>query len=672
MFATASSNLHSLAMTSTTPDRHGALHKASTWLLATAAVTLAPHALNLPYWLTIVCIALFAWRAMTLRRPPRAVSRSVLQRAAILLIVLAGAAGIRYHFGHFFGKDPGIALLTILLCLKQFEIRSSRDIRVAVSLSFFLQLGLFFYNQTLPIALIVFAGTFAATVTLLSLVTPTAETRQTLRAAAALMLQAIPFLLVLYLLFPRIPGPLWGLPADAHSGVSGLSDVMEPGSISALGLSDAVAFRAQFAGAAPSPGQRYWRGPVLSTFDGRTWRAANPAVSEHPAYATSGPSYAYTLTLEPHNRRWLLGLEFPGDGVARARYTSDYQILAERPVRTRTRIELHAYPETAVGLDEDQNVLNAARTLPARSNPKARDLARSLAEPGLSDAMIVARVIEQVRQLELTYTLRPPLMGSDAIDEFLFTHRRGFCEHFASAFVFLTRAAGVPARVVTGYQGGEINPVDGTLVVRQSDAHAWAEVWLPDEGWRRVDPTALAAPLRIESGLSAALPRGEPLPLMMRPAMAWLREARHRWEALSNAWNQTVIGFDGERQRQFMERLGFSEPDWRTLSSLLGASTVALMLGLYGWALIRRRSADPLDLAWAAFSHKLAREGLIRLPWEGPMDYARRAADAFPASAERVHEIARRYARLRYGSRHDPASEEVRQLAQRIRKLKVR
>jgi protein-glutamine gamma-glutamyltransferase len=659
-------------MTIATTDQHGALHKASVWLLATAAVTLAPHGMHLPSWLLIVCSLLLIWRALALRRPPIAMPRSLPYRAAIILIALTAAAGVRYHFGHFFGKEPGVALLTLLLCLKQFETSSGRDIRVAVLLSFFLQLGLFLYNQTLPIALLAFGGTFLATVTLLTLVVPTVSMQRTLRTAAVLMLQALPFLLVLFLLFPRIPGPLWGLPADAHSGVSGLSDTMEPGSISALGLSDAVAFRAQFPGTPPPPEQRYWRGPVLSLFDGRTWRPATPAVAERPSYTPSGPSFAYTLTLEPHNRRWLLGLEFPGGGVPRARYTSDYQILAERPVRARTRTELRAYPETAVGLYEDRDVLNGARALPARSNPRARDLARTLTGPGMSDALIVARVIEHVRQLELTYTLRPPLMGSDAIDEFLFDHQRGFCEHFASAFVFLIRAAGVPARVVTGYQGGEINPVDGTLVVRQSDAHAWAEVWLPDEGWRRVDPTALAAPLRIESGLSAALPRGEPLPLMMRPAMAWLRELRHRWDALSNAWNQAVIGFDGERQRQFIERLGLSNPDWKTLAALLGGSIGVLMLVLYGWAFIQRRTEDPLDLAWVAFCTKLAHAGLVRLPWEGPMHYADRAADAHPASAAQVREIALRYARLRYGSKHDPAREDVRQLAQRIRKLNIK
>jgi transglutaminase-like putative cysteine protease len=315
-------------------------------------------------------------------------------------------------------------------------------------------------------------------------------------------------------------------------------------------------------------------------------------------------------------------------------------------------------------------VLAAALRLPAKVNPRSRALARQLASGASSGEIVLDRVLDHLRASTLIYTLRPPLLGTDTVDEFLFDSRRGFCEHFSSAFVFLMRAAGVPARVVTGYQGGEINPVDGSVVVRQSDAHAWAEVWLAGHGWTRVDPTALAAPLRIEAGLAAALPQGEPLPFMMRPALAWLRDLRHHWDAASNTWNQWILGYNPERQRELLTRLGFPRTDWRTLAVLLGVTTCSLMLLLFGWAVIVRKRRDPIDRAWGAFCRSLARRGAPRHPWEGPIDYGRRVASAFPADADALRDIAAIYARLRYG----PSAESgaIRELARRIRRLKLK
>ncbi len=640
---------------------------AAPWLLVTSAVTLAPHAIHLPVWLVALCIALLIWRAAGLRAPGRSAPRIL-----VVLIAIAAAAAIRLEYGHILGRDPGIALLALLLCLKQLEITAPRDVRVGVLLSLFLQLALFFHHQTLPVALLATGGALLATTTLLTLVAPTTGTRDVLKTALTLLAQAVPFMLVLFLLFPRIPGPLWGLPADAHSGLSGLSDTMEPGSISELSLSDAIAFRARFEGSPPPPDQRYWRGPVLTQFDGRTWRAARFATFERAPYETEGAPYVYTLILEPHNQPWLLPLEFPGPDIPGVRYASDYQLLAMQRVRNRMRIELRAFPSARAGLNEASDVLRQSLALPEQSNPRARALAERIASETSDHDEIVGRTLAYLREARLTYTLSPPLMGAHAVDEFLFDHQRGFCEHFASAFVVLMRAANVPARVVTGYQGGTLNPVDGALVVRQSDAHAWAEVWLEGEGWRRIDPTALAAPMRIESGLAAALPSGESLPLMMRPAMSWMRDLRHRWDALSNTWNELVIGFDSARQIGLVERLGFSQPDWKTLTTLLGLGTGTLLLMLFGWALFQRRRIDPLERAWAEFCRKFARRGLPRLPWEGPIDYADRVSGVHPDHAGQVRAIASHYARLRYGSSTEPDRKDVRLLTQRIHRFHLR
>lgn len=640
---------------------------ASLWLLATAAITLGPHAAtHLPAWLSAACVLALVWRVWALRTGAQR-SHAVL----VMLLACVAALAIRLHYGHFFGKDPGVALLALLLCLKQHEIASSRDIRAAVLLAFFLQLGLFFYDQSLPVAALALTGTLLATVTLLSLHTHALRPTASLRVGGLMLVQAIPFLLVLFVLFPRIPGPLWGLPADAHSGMTGLSDNMSPGSISQLGLSEAIAFRAEFADTPPPPSQRYWRGPVLTDFDGRTWRAAIVGSDAEPNVTAMGPAHTYRMTIEPHNQRWLLALEHPVAADTAVRFAHDQQLLSGTPLRSRTRIEIVSHPEATAGLNENPAVLQRALRLPSGSNPRAVATGAEIGRSTDTPEAALQAVLAHIAGLGLTYTLRPPLLGTHTVDEFLYSTQLGFCEHFASAFTVLARAAGLPARVVTGYQGGEINPVDGVMVVRQSDAHAWAEVWLPGQGWQRVDPTALAAPSRIESGLAASLPSGDPLPLFARPAMSWLRDVRHRWEALSNAWNQTVIGFGSGDQRRLLERLGFSTPDWKALTGLLGALSIALMLGLFAWAMRQRARRDPLDRTWQAFCDKFARKGCERLPWEGPIDYAERLAERYPKQASILRAIARSYARLRYGPASSRHEADIRELHTRVRQLRI-
>lgn len=634
------------------------------WLLAAAGVTLAPHASYFPAWLTGLCAALLALRALLLwqrQAPPH--------RLLLLALTLGSAVGVRYAYGHFFGKDPGVALLALLLCLKLLEIRRARDIRSAVLLCFFLQLALFFEDQSLPVAAFALCGTWLAIVALLALADPRAGRREQLHSGALLMAQGLPFMLMLFLLFPRVQGPLWGLPADAASARSGLSDTMSPGSISELGESPEIAFRAEFSGPLPEPTARYWRGPVLTQFDGRTWRAMRASEADAPLYTPAGRRFDYRMTLEAHSQRWLLALDFPGPSAAVLRFSSTNQALLPRVLQTRSRFELSAWPDTPTGIQESAATLAAALTLPEGYNPRTRDLARQLADGAGSDAVVLERIVAHLRDSDLTYTLRPPLLGRHSVDEFLFDARRGFCEHFASAFTVLMRAAGVPARVVAGYQGGEVNPIDGNLVVRQSDAHAWAEVWLAGRGWIRVDPTALAAPQRIAGGVAAALPDGEPIPLMMRQDLDWLRNLRHRWDALSNAWNQRVLGYNPDRQRELLAQLGFARVDWTMLVGLMSGAIVALLGALMAWALWQRRTRDPLERSWLAFCRRLARAGHPRAPWEGPQDYGVRLAAALPRQADELVRITTTYARLRYGAAADRA--DIRALNRQIRKLEL-
>ncbi|WP_068638226.1 transglutaminase TgpA family protein [Thauera butanivorans] len=620
------------------------------WLLGAAALTMAPHASWLPPWISGLCAALLAWRGLLLWHGRQAPSPWLL-----LALTAAAAAGVRAEFGHFFGKDPGVALLALLLGLKLLEIRAARDARAAVMLCFFLQLAIFFEDQSFPVAALALSASLLGLAALVAQADPNGRSGEHLRVAGTLMAQGLPFMLILFVLFPRIDGPLWGLPADAFSARTGLSESMSPGSISALSQSGEIAFRASFAGEVPARRQRYWRGPVLTRFDGRTWQAEHAQEAAAPFHAADGKRIDYTLTLEAHGKRWLLALDFPGATGAALRHTSDFQLLAPRPVRSRVQHELSAHPAAVAGLAETAATLAAARRLPPGFNPRTQALAARLAADAESHEQILQRAVSHLRDAGLLYTLRPPLLGRDSVDEFLFGSRRGFCEHFASAFTVLMRAAGVPARVVTGYQGGEINPVDGNLVVRQLDAHAWSEVWLAGRGWVRVDPTYLAAPRRIDDGLAAALPAGEALPFTLRAQHDWLRNMRLRWEALSNAWNQRVLGYNPERQRALLSRLGLAPGDAWRLAGMLAAAIGVPFLCLLLWAGRRRRSTDPLDRAWQALSTKLAARGLARQPWEGPHDYTQRVASAIPELAAAVRAIGVDYASLRYGPHSDGA-----------------
>ncbi len=614
------------------------------WLLATATITLIPHFGHLPPLLAGIAAVLVGWRALIATGGRRLPHRHVLSALAVGIIIAVLA-----EYRHFFGKDPGVALLAGLLGLKLLETRQIRDGRSVMLLSLFLQLAQFLYQQDMAVAALTLLGALGAVASLLALQSRvSASPRSRALEAGRLLVQALPLMLVLFILFPRVQGPLWGLPADAFNRIGGLSDTMAPGDLARLGESSAIAFRVDFQGEPPPSAERYWRGPVLTRFDGHTWRAGLLQLADQPSYQPQGAAYAYAITLEPHNQLWLLALDFPAVSAG-TRISNDFQLLAREPVQGRRRIELVSYPHTPVGRDESGLVLRQALDLPPRSNPRSVELGRQLRARASSPADIPDLAIEHFRRSGLRYTLEPLPLGRDDVDSFLFDTRQGFCEHFSAAFVVVMRAAGVPARVVTGYQGGEINPVDGTLVVRQSDAHAWAEVWLAGRGWVRVDPTAASAPQRIENGLAAALPDSARLPLLVRADLAWLHGLRDRLDALNNRWNQWVLGYNPARQRALLSGLGFGDPDWQSIAALLAGGCAIVMGALTLWALRQRSPADAIDRSWQRFCRQLASAGLPRNSWEGPLDYARRLAHERPDLADTIAAIAADYASLRYG-----------------------
>lgn len=612
-------------------------------MFACALLTLLPDYQFAPPWLAVIVGLIILWRMFIWWRhaalPPRWL---------LTLMVVAGSIGVFLSFRQFFGKDPGIALLILFLSLKLLELRSVRDALTIVFLCYFLLLTHFLDTQTMELAGLTFVAIVVITAALASLGRADGSVKTHVRLSVLMLGQAIPFMLVFFLLFPRVQGPLWGLPSDAYSGMTGLSDSMSPGSIGNLSLSGEIAFRVQFEGGSPPMSALYWRGPVLWQFDGRTWRAGVQQTGEQLPYEPTGEAYRYAVTLEPHNKTWLFALEMPGSLPVNALITSASQLLSKMPVRNRLRYEVISHPGLVLGADEPPPNLKWHLQLPA-GNPRTRALVAGWRRDLGSDEKIIARMLDHFRQENFHYTLTPPLLGEQSIDDFLFRTRRGFCEHFAATFVFAMRAAGIPSRIVTGYQGGEMNPIDGYMIVRQSDAHAWAEVWLDGRGWLRIDPTAAIAPSRIEAGLASAMAADEPLPFMVRADLSWLRSLRFRWEALSNSWNQWVLGYNPQRQREVLARLGLREPDWRAMTGIMTVLCGILLLGLTVWAVRKRIRLDPTVLAWNRLSRKLARIGLARNVWEGPLDYSRRIAQARPELAISVEGIAVLYIGLRYG-----------------------
>ena len=632
-------------------------------LFAGAVLTIAPHALWLPWWVDGVAGGLLAWRFwLAVRGGP------LPARWLLALVTGTSAIGVYFSYRTIMGRDAGVTLIVLLLALKLLESRARRDVFIAAFLVYFVALAGFFYSQSMQTAAWMLVTVLITTGALVGFSAPARPVADKLVTAGRMLIQAGPVMLLLFFLFPRVQGPLWGLPQDAYSGITGLSDTMTPGSISQLSTSDAIAFRVKFHGVAPPRNRLYWRGPVLSEFDGKTWRVGFPQLRRPLPLEVSGAPVDYEVTLEPHNRNWLFALEMPERIPSNARETADYLVISLPPVRSRIRYEARSYLEYRATGGADARDLAFALRLPRDFNPRTRALASEWRQSLASDAAIVGEGIEFFRASRFEYTLFPPLLGTNSVDEFLFDTKQGFCEHFAASFVFLMRAAGVPARVVTGYQGGDMNPVDNYMVVRQADAHAWAEVWLPQNGWTRVDPTAAAFPIRVESGIAAAARGGAGLPLLLRTNIDWLKAARNNWEALANQWNQWVLGYNPDRQREMLSWLGVQQPSWQTMAMMLFWSVAGVLLLIALWLLRGIRRVDAVQRAWLRFCGKLARAGLARDGAEGPLDYAGRLARRLPGREPAVRAIVQLYVDLRYGSRDEPHS--LARLKQLVRQFK--
>jgi transglutaminase-like putative cysteine protease len=647
------------------------------WTAAVVGGASAPHWPTLPVWIPLLLCACILWRLAA-----RALHWPLPNRIFRLVLAFIAFVGVLMEYATINGVEAGSALLIVMVALKFLESRTHRDQIVLIIIAYFLVFASLLSDRSLLIAAYLVGFVWITTVGLLQLgrrgsLLPSWPTT---KFGARLLLQSMPIMIVLFLLFPRLPGPLWAIPGSTSSGATGLDEEMRPGDITNLGLSDAVAFRAEFFTAAPPADRLYWRGPVLADLNGTTWfRAPGMRRRVINTLEVAGEPTEYRVMLEPTGQSWAFALDMPHTWSASDRRNismgSDYQLRVFAPVAFDTRVDYTVVSYTDYTAHEALTPAEQERftRLPVGSNPRTRALvAEWLAEDPTPDA-IIARALDVFRAEEFYYTLTPPPLGRHTADEFIFETREGFCEHYASAFAIMMRAAGLPTRIVTGYQGGELNGIGNYYIIRQMDAHAWTEVWLGERGWVRVDPTAAVAPERIalgsvRSGLSRQATGTRAL-----TQMRWLRQAALAWDAANTYWNEWVVGYGPQLQRSLLRRLGFERLRWPALLTLAAIGTAVLLAGLtlyLRWAFRRHRHVDSAAHSFAEFARKLTKASVAPLqPGEGPRAYAQRAQHRLPQATDDIERIVHAYLAARYEPDDGAALLE---LMQRVKQFRPR
>jgi len=629
------------------------------WLLVAQAVILAPHALHAPLWLWGVWLPVVIWR-WQIFRGAWGYPGTFLKVTLVAICALGLALAVRGSFG----TQAMVCLLLVGFILKLLELRRRRDFLVLAFLGYFVIATQLLFSSEVYAALYALLCVLVLSSALVAVnQSANQQGQRSFRLAAAILLQAVPLMLLLFMVTPRL-GPLWAVPLNSSTAKTGLSDSMSPGDISELMQSDAPAFRVTFTGANPQPHQLYWRGLVFSHFDGRRWAQNHmQSILSNIAWDKEqrerqlnrvqflGQRYQYEIIMEPSYQPWLLALNAPkewDDGIGLG---PDNWLQHRRPVSQRLQYRVESYLDYRLqseGLTDMQ--WRFERGLPPDSNPVTRATAQAwMAEEGSAER-VIRRLLNYFNQ-DFTYTLKPPTLGQHSVDEFLWQSRQGFCEHFASSFAVFMRAAGVPARVVVGYQGGSYNPRDNYWLVRQRDAHAWAEVWLEGRGWVRVDPTAAVAPERIERGIDYSL-SDEDAQLLgnsLSRNFSLIAELAMRWDAFNYHWSRWVLNYDGQRQQQLFGQWIKELKPWKLVLVVLSVIGVLILL-LSAW-LFRSpaQPTNPWDRLYRRFEKKLARAGLPRVYGEAPRAYGARAASIWPARATELKQIASLYEQAAFG-----------------------
>ena len=630
--------------------------------------SIAPHFRNLPLWVSAIVIVSLGWRCLQnlgkLREMPKWV---------LIPLVFLGGIGVFAEYWTIVGRDAGLALLTVMTSFKFLECKRHRDLLILVFLCYFLIATHFLFSQSIFTAGLMFVALIVITATLITINQrdDKIDLRQLLTSSARLVALSVPLMLILFVLVPRVPGPLWGISSEQRGGVTGLSDHMSPGQISNLIRSNEVAFRVDFEDKVPAQSMLYWRGPVMAQYNGSRWYRARRQVLNRFNLTVSEPAVKYTVTLEPNGESWLLALDMPTKLVPDSVMTEDFQLISTKKINDLLRYSMESRLAYQVGENESLEYLGLTLEYPTNRNPETISLGKSLAERFDRNEDIIDAVLTMFREQEYFYTLRPPTLGDDSVDEFLFGTRRGFCEHYAGSFALLMRAAGIPARVVTGYQGGEYNNVGNYLIVRQSDAHAWTEVWLENRGWVRIDPTAAVSPSRIEQGLDDALSDDESI-FRIQNRNPLFGNLLYSWDNLQHSWNDWVINYDNRKQRNFLSKLELGIENWSDMVFAL----VFLLLSVTGlfWLIVRYRERPPkpeaYEILFKRVLKKLSKRGFQKRPSEDTRAFLERVADRGFPQREQLADIVELYNRIKYG-RQDDTSRRLNSMRTLIKSLKL-
>jgi len=641
------------------------------WTLSAFLVAALPHLISMPPLLGLLILALIVGRIVAMRRnwpsPPRWLRLTVAFSLVGLVLV---------SFGGMWGRRTAAALLCVMLAAKLMELEQVRDARLLASVCFFLIATQFLFDERLIFLAYLLIGCWLTTVALIRLQqsgdgTHTAAPQHgasigsDLRAAGLILALSMPVALTLFLLFPRLAQPLWGLPDATLDGKTGLSETMSPGMIAGLYADDSPAFRVEFAGPPPPPAALYWRGPVLWNFDGTTWSRSFYSRTLAPApVPVSDASLRYEVQLEPQERRWLLALDYPvSTNLGQAGINADYQLVSRYPITSLTSYTVISNPEFVDTPVLTQTQRAMALRLPSDRNPRATELARQLRAQFADDRALIDEILRRFRQEDYSYTLDAALLGRHGVDEFLFDLRAGYCEYYASAFAVLMRAAGIPSRIVTGYQGGYWNSGGQYLLVRNSDAHAWTEVWLPESGWTRVDPTAAVSPRRIERG-SASLNDNARYLL----DWDWALDLRNQLDRLQHLWNHWVLGFDARQQMRLLGKLGLPNMGPGQIAAIMLAALLVIGSGV-AWLLLRDlpERRDRLEYAWRRAVRRVERRGLEKRAADTPLEFAERTSVALSSGGLDLLKLARLYHRARYGPADPHLTAKVLALANEFR-----
>jgi transglutaminase-like putative cysteine protease len=643
------------------------------WVIATLSVAMLPQLLRMPPAVAAMTLLPLLWRiGAEVRRwkPLPALVRHALTALALVALFMS--------YPDLGGRRSAVSLLTLMLSLKLIEGYRIRDARLIVAFSLFLCATQFLFNQGIVMPLYAAATVIVALVTLTRLQRDEAWAQQQQAAppvrasllselgfSLRLLAVAVPVGLAFFLLFPRLSSPLWGIPDSTLDSKSGLSDSMSPGSIQQLFMDDSPAFRVTFEGAVPPGADLYWRGPVFWRFDGRTWKGSfygsNIEAAAQPALP--GAPWSYTVQLEPNERNWLFALDYPVTTPTDAKLTLDFQLIRRDPVIQLLQYSIVSNPDFVDTPELPVTLRAQALELPEESNPRTRELVTRWRAETADDRAFAQRVLQHFNQQPFRYSLDSPLLGRHSVDEFLFETRTGFCEHYASAFAVMLRMAGIPTRIVTGYMGGWYNELGGYYLVRQSDAHAWTEIWLTGEGWTRVDPTAAVSPLRVERGSLEAL--SAPRHLFDYP---WLRSVRNSVDIVQQRWNDWVIEYGARQQSRLFAPFGLDQATPAMLVTLLFLA-IAVFGAILFPIVLRIRGpgrADPVQKAWQRFLRRLEAVGVAALPSTGPVELASAASLSLPQHAASIQRIARLYTLCRYA----PAPPPVPELQQAVKEFR--